>query len=111
MPAAQAAHSTSSAPHGSLSAQLASICAATLGDVMVDSFVVSPVGDAPAIRVGDVLSKSWSLFISRWGPFIGLALVAFAPQLLFSVLVPRVSSLVFVGSILQMACTSLADAA
>jgi hypothetical protein len=78
---------------------------------MVDSFVVSPVAETPAIRVGDVLSKSWSLFVGRWAPFVGLALIAFAPQFLFSVLIPKSGGVAIIGSILQIACTSLADAA
>lgn len=78
---------------------------------MVDSFVVSPIAETPAIRVGDVLSKSWSLFASRWAPFVGLALIAFAPHVLFAVLIPRASSVAFLGSILQLVCSSLANAA
>jgi hypothetical protein len=78
---------------------------------MTDSFVLNQTAEAPAIRVGDVLSKAWSLFFARWAPFAGLALVAFAPQFLFSVLAPKSSGVAFIGSILQIACTSLADAA
>ena len=72
---------------------------------MVDSV------ETPAIRVGDVLGKSWSLFIARIAPFVGLALIAFAPDFLFSLLVSKTSGVALLGSILQIVCTSLADAA
>jgi MFS family permease len=78
---------------------------------MVDSFAASPAVETPAIRVGDVLGKAWSLFVARIGPFIGLALIAFAPDFLFSLLVPKTSGVAIIGSILQIVCTSLADAA
>ena len=78
---------------------------------MVDSFAVSQGGDAPVIRVGDVLGKSFGLFAGRWAPFVGLALVAFAPRFVFELAVPQAGGAVFVTWLLQTACTSLADAA
>src|SRR5260370_15647777 len=78
---------------------------------MVDSFAASPAVETPAIRVGDVLGKSWSLFIARITPFVGLALIAFAPDFVFSLLVTKTSGVALLGSILQIVCTSLADAA
>ena len=65
-----------------------------------------------AIRVGDILSRSLSLFTGRWAPFIGLAFVAFLPEFLFEWFVPNpTKGLALLGPIIQMACTSLADAA
>ena len=89
---------------------------------MVDAYAASPVASSPArpilvtptIRVGDVLSGSWRLFVSRFGSFTALALVAFAPHLLFVLLAPSgAASAIFpvLSYILEVACTSIAHAA
>ena len=78
---------------------------------MVDSYAAGSAVEAPAIRVGDILSQSWSLFLSRIAPFTVLALVAFAPQFLFSLIISKSSGLAVINSIVQIVCTSLADAA
>ena len=67
--------------------------------------------EAPAIRVGDVFVKSWTLFFSRVGLFTLLALAAFAPDLALSLLIPKTSGFAPAINIVVMVCTALADAA
>jgi hypothetical protein len=80
---------------------------------MVDSYAATQAGDASAIRVGDVLNRAFALFAASWAPFVGLSLIVFAPQFLFGLLVSGARSvgLALGGNILQIVCTSLADAA
>jgi hypothetical protein len=79
---------------------------------MANSFAVGQTSAAPAIRVGDVLSRSLALFSSRLASFTALALVAFAPEFLFDLLVPnRANALRAMGLIvLKLACSALANA-
>jgi hypothetical protein len=86
---------------------------------MVDSFVLNQTGPAPAIRVGDVLSRSFSLFAARWAPFVGLSLIAYAPNLILGLLLTGSAGIsggagpvgVFVTTIIQFVCSALANAA
>ncbi|WP_158814373.1 hypothetical protein [Methylocapsa sp. S129] len=83
---------------------------------MVNSFVVNQTSAAPAIRVGDVLGKSFDLFSARWAPFVGLALVAFAPTFAFSFVpvTPGSSSgsgVQFAFIVIRLVCGALANAA
>jgi hypothetical protein len=79
---------------------------------MVDTFAASQTGTAQTIRVGDVLSRAFSLFGAQWAPFIGLALVAYAPDFIFGLLVPKPSgALTLVSLVLQTVCGALANAA
>jgi hypothetical protein len=79
---------------------------------MANSFAVNQAGVAPAIRVGDVLSKSFSLFSARLAPFTAIALVAFAPEFLFELLVVNRSgaAAVLLGIALKVASGALANA-
>jgi hypothetical protein len=78
---------------------------------MANSYAASPTVDTPAIRVGDVLGTSARLYLSRIGPFTVLALVAFAPLFIVSLLLSKSGSLGLLYNIVQVVCTSLADAA
>jgi uncharacterized membrane protein len=87
------------------------------GGAMVDSFVLNQTAPAPAIRVGDVLSRSFGLFAARWAPFVGLSLVAYAPSLIFGLLFtgsPGTSSAVALTlptTVIRLFCSALANAA
>jgi uncharacterized membrane protein len=78
---------------------------------MVDSFAAARISETPAIRVGDVLNQACTVFAARWAPFMGLSLIAFAPQFLFGLLVAKGAGGGIIGSVLQVACASFADAA
>lgn len=77
---------------------------------MVDSFVMAPAREAPAIRVGDVLNRSLGLFGASWIPFVALSLIAFAPEFLLRWLITEPRSAGVVGGVVRLVCTSLADA-
>jgi hypothetical protein len=78
---------------------------------IVDTYVASPVSSTPAIRVGDVLGHSWRLYLSGFKTFSLLALVAYAPQFIFTLLAPRTPVFLGLGYILGVICSSLANAA
>ena len=72
---------------------------------------VSPVSATPAIRVGDVLGKAWRLYLSRFGSFSLLAMVAYSPQVVFTLLSPKTPAFLGLTYILGVICSSLANAA
>jgi uncharacterized membrane protein len=87
---------------------------------MANSFVVGQTSMPAAIRVGDLFNRAIGLFTSRWAPFIGLSLVAYAPNLLYGLTLSHTAGAnAFSGAPLQaflllvisMACWSLASAA
>jgi hypothetical protein len=78
---------------------------------MVDSFAGARIGEAPGIRVGDVLNQAWGVFAARWAPFMGLSLIAFAPRFLFGLVVAKGVGAGIIGTVLQISCASFADAA
>jgi hypothetical protein len=91
-----------------------------LGDAMVNSFVADQTSMPAAIRVGGVFNRAIGLFISRWAPFIGLSLVAYAPNFLYALATagaPGAQGLSaaslqgFLLVVIRLACSSLASAA
>jgi uncharacterized membrane protein len=85
---------------------------------MANSFVVSQTNAPAAIRVGDVLSKSFSLFLARLAPFIGLSLIAYAPSFILGLVVMESSPIkafaaipIFITTLIRLACSSFASAA
>jgi hypothetical protein len=87
---------------------------------MVNSFVADQTGAPAAIRVGDVFNRAINLFSARWAPFIGLSLVAYAPNFLYSVAtagaagtqgLSAASLQGFLLVVIRLACSSLASAA
>ena len=88
---------------------------------MANSFVADQTSMPAAIRVGDVFNRAIGLFTSRWAPFIGLSLVAYAPNFLYSLAMtgaPGAQALSAAASlqgfllvVIRLACSSLASAA
>jgi hypothetical protein len=78
---------------------------------MVDTSIAPAASATPAIRVGDVLGNAWRLYFSRFGAFSLLAMVAYSPQVVFTLLSPRTPLFLGLTYILGVMCSSLANGA
>jgi hypothetical protein len=78
---------------------------------IADTYVATPTSATPAIRVGDVFGASWRLYRSRFGAFSLLAIVAYSPEALLTLLTPRTAAFLSLTYILERICSSFANAA